>query len=224
MSLVSLANSPPSQIDASVLDYFLIEAVNTLRESTRVATQRQKQLEEDMVKANALQSSTARDSVQNKDGAEDEVLRARLETLGTHVGANLVERCVSLSFNFAKDELSYARLVRDRPRFVDTLDSVKFVCKDVWTVVWDKQVDNLRTNHRVIFHHAHDRDQSDYMTGCLRTARQCIQTSHAYILPRWCGGRISQGSDSRFSIALCRPSNGHDKSIWLFTQDYLGEP
>jgi len=111
-----------------------MEAVNTLRESTRVATQRRKQLEEDMVKANALQSLTARDSVQNNDSAEDEVLRARLEMLGTQVGANLVER-----------------LVRDRPRFVDTLDSVKFVCKDVWTAVWDKQVDNLRTNHRGVY-------------------------------------------------------------------------
>jgi hypothetical protein len=150
MSLVSLANSPPLQIDASVLDYFLMEAVNTLRESTRVATQRRKQLEEDMVKSNALQSLTARDSAQNNESAEDEVLRARLEIIGTHVGANLVERYVSLSFHFAKDLNSHARLVRDRPRFVDTLDSVKFVCKDVWTAVWDKQVDNLRTNHRVI--------------------------------------------------------------------------
>ena len=39
--------------------------------------------------------------------------------------------------------------MRDRPRFNDTLDSVKFVCKDVWITVWEKQVDNLRTNHRV---------------------------------------------------------------------------
>ena len=41
------------------------------------------------------------------------------------------------------------RLCRDRPRFGDTLDVVKFICKDVWSACWDKQVDNLRTNHRV---------------------------------------------------------------------------
>lgn len=93
MSLVSLANPPPSLIDASVLDYFLIEAVNTLKESTAVAARRQKQLEDDMVKANALQSPTARDSMQiNKESGEDAVLRTRLETLGAHVGANIVER------------------------------------------------------------------------------------------------------------------------------------
>lgn len=33
--------------------------------------------------------------------------------------------------------------------FVDTLDAIKFVCKDIWATFWDKQVDNLRTNHRV---------------------------------------------------------------------------
>lgn len=33
--------------------------------------------------------------------------------------------------------------------FADTLDVIKFICKDIWAVFWDKQVDNLRTNHRV---------------------------------------------------------------------------
>jgi hypothetical protein len=41
------------------------------------------------------------------------------------------------------------RLCRDRPLFSETLDVVKFICKDVWSACWDKQVDNLRTNHRV---------------------------------------------------------------------------
>lgn len=26
---------------------------------------------------------------------------------------------------------------------------IKFVCKDLWTLVFRKQVDNLKTNHRV---------------------------------------------------------------------------
>lgn len=28
---------------------------------------------------------------------------------------------------------------------------MKFICKEVWTAIWDKQVDNLRTNHRGIY-------------------------------------------------------------------------
>jgi len=33
--------------------------------------------------------------------------------------------------------------------FADTLDIIKFICKDIWAACWDKQIDNLRTNHRV---------------------------------------------------------------------------
>jgi len=41
------------------------------------------------------------------------------------------------------------RITKDLPRFKDELDVMKFVCKDFWTVVYKKQVDNLRTNHQV---------------------------------------------------------------------------
>ena len=41
------------------------------------------------------------------------------------------------------------RFSRDRPRFVDMLDVIKFLCKDLWTLVFRKQIDNLKTNHRV---------------------------------------------------------------------------
>ena len=41
------------------------------------------------------------------------------------------------------------RFSRDRPRFTDTLDVIKFLCKDMWTLLFKKQIDNLKTNHRV---------------------------------------------------------------------------
>lgn len=58
----------------------------------------------------------------------------RLERLGFRVGEGLSER-----------------FSRDRPRFTDHLDVIKFLCKDLWTVVFKKQIDNLKTNHRVRF-------------------------------------------------------------------------
>ncbi|KAK8081781.1 trafficking protein particle complex subunit 6B [Apiospora saccharicola] len=58
----------------------------------------------------------------------------RLETLGYRVGLGLVER-----------------FSRDRPRFNDTLDVIKFLCKDLWTLVFKKQIDNLKTNHRGVY-------------------------------------------------------------------------
>jgi len=58
----------------------------------------------------------------------------RLEGQGYRVGQGLVER-------FSKD----------RPRFTDTLDVIKFLCKDLWQVVFRKQIDNLKTNHRGVY-------------------------------------------------------------------------
>ncbi|KAG8166115.1 hypothetical protein KVR01_004667 [Diaporthe batatas] len=58
----------------------------------------------------------------------------RLETLGYRVGQGLVER-----------------FSRDRPRFNDTLDVIKFLCKDLWMLVFRKQIDNLKTNHRGVY-------------------------------------------------------------------------
>jgi len=63
---------------------------------------------------------------------EREAVFWRLERIGYRVGQGLVER-------FSKD----------RPRFNDTLDAIKFLCKDLWTLLFRKQVDNLKTNHRV---------------------------------------------------------------------------
>ncbi|KAI4167032.1 MAG: hypothetical protein LQ343_007534 [Gyalolechia ehrenbergii] len=65
---------------------------------------------------------------------QSEAAFRRLDTLGYRVGQGLVER-----------------FSRDRPRFTDTLDMIKFLCKDMWTLVFRKQIDNLKTNHRGVY-------------------------------------------------------------------------
>ncbi|PPQ64061.1 hypothetical protein CVT24_008874 [Panaeolus cyanescens] len=156
-SLLALAEPPVRQMDGAAMDYFLIEMVAILRESAAVATARSKKMEQEMVEAGLIpppppvpsslkRESSARDSVtslNSKSGStsgkgvvdeEEEPVRQRLESIGMHVGANFSER-----------------LCRDRPMFADTLDVVKFICKDIWAAFWDKQVDNLRTNHRGVY-------------------------------------------------------------------------
>uniref|UniRef100_A0A8D0AQR5 Trafficking protein particle complex subunit 6B n=2 Tax=Sander lucioperca TaxID=283035 RepID=A0A8D0AQR5_SANLU len=59
---------------------------------------------------------------------------AKLENMGFRVGQGLIER-----------------LTKDTARFKDELDIMKFVCKDFWTCVFKKQIDNLRTNHQGIY-------------------------------------------------------------------------
>ena len=82
-------------------------------------------------------SEVPRPKLEKKQLDEEEERDAvffRLESLGYRVGQGLVER-----------------FSRDRGRFGDTLDVIKFVCKDLWMLVFRKQVDNLKTNHRVGF-------------------------------------------------------------------------
>lgn len=43
------------------------------------------------------------------------------------------------------------RYSRDKARLGDTLEVIKFLCKDFWQALFKKQVDNLKTNHRVSF-------------------------------------------------------------------------
>ena len=55
-----------------------------------------------------------------------------VESIGFSVGVRLAER-----------------YTKDRPRFADTLEIIKFICKDFWVEVFRKQIDKLQTNNRV---------------------------------------------------------------------------
>lgn len=56
----------------------------------------------------------------------------KIEKIGYKIGQNLSEI-----------------LSKERARFEGQLDIIKFICKDLWPVVFKKQIDNLKTNHRV---------------------------------------------------------------------------
>jgi hypothetical protein len=111
-SLAALADPQPRLVDAAAMDYFLIEAVQTLRHSSAVAEARAKKVENEMVEAGLIppppppqtkaKKDAQRDSAVTGSSApsddEDEGLRARLEAIGLHVGANITERCGDLIF------------------------------------------------------------------------------------------------------------------------------
>ena len=46
----------------------------------------------------------------------------------------------------------HPRLPRETLAFREELDVLKFLCKDVWAAVFQKQMDSLRTNHQVRAH------------------------------------------------------------------------
>ncbi|KAF3454387.1 hypothetical protein FNV43_RR04834 [Rhamnella rubrinervis] len=63
-----------------------------------------------------------------------ELAARRIEAIGYQVGHQLSER-----------------YTMDRPRFNDHLEAIKFICKDFWSELFKKQIDNLKTNHRGTF-------------------------------------------------------------------------
>ncbi|GLT60539.1 hypothetical protein SLA2020_333010 [Shorea laevis] len=63
-----------------------------------------------------------------------ELAARRIEAIGYQVGHQLSER-----------------YTMERPRFGDHLEAIKFICKDFWSELFKKQIDNLKTNHRGTF-------------------------------------------------------------------------
>ncbi|KAF2273786.1 transport protein particle component [Westerdykella ornata] len=72
-------------------------------------------------------------TVMDEEEAREAVFH-RLESLGYRVGLGIVER-----------------VSRNTPRPTTPLDTIKFLCKDLWTLLFRKQIDNLKTNHRGIY-------------------------------------------------------------------------
>ncbi|KAJ6918373.1 trafficking protein particle complex subunit 6B-like [Populus alba x Populus x berolinensis] len=92
-----------------------------------------------------------------------ELAARRIEAIGYQVGHQLSERYGSPSFTpyqtphylfhciLADSILGLIRYTIERPRFTDHLEAIKFICKDFWSELFKKQIDNLKTNHRGTF-------------------------------------------------------------------------
>ena len=62
----------------------------------------------------------------------DDDVYYKIEQFGFKLGRNLAEI-----------------FTRERERFQNQLDVMKFICKELWPLIFKKQIDNLKTNHRV---------------------------------------------------------------------------
>ncbi|XP_029013048.1 trafficking protein particle complex subunit 6b [Betta splendens] len=97
------------------------------------------------------------------DGGDAEQGRnvTKLESMGFRVGQGLLER-----------------LTKDTARFKDELDVMKFICKDFWTCVFKKQIDNLRTNHQGIYVL---QDNAFRLLAQLSAGKQYLELSPKYL-------------------------------------------
>ncbi|KAH9465666.1 hypothetical protein Pst134EA_013549 [Puccinia striiformis f. sp. tritici] len=138
---------PPSQVDAHLNDYFLNEMIHTISESAAYSLRTSSDAKRAYQERKRLQlgGTTLKEEdpagtsiTKNLKSELDEAHRIRMDAAGYKVGWSLAER-----------------LSKDKPRISkvipDPLEVIKFICKDIWTAMYNKQVDNLRTNHRGIY-------------------------------------------------------------------------
>ncbi|KEQ70316.1 transport protein particle component [Aureobasidium namibiae CBS 147.97] len=145
--------SSQPQVAASTLDFLLIELVPLAQ---RIATDLHARdtallsssLERNMTLNTSTLAPSAPTTTLSTEGlaphdstssSEDhsaiqESTLHRLDTLGYRVGLGLIEKLSAQS-----------------ARPTTPLDMIKFICKDLWQVVFRKQIDNLKTNHRGTF-------------------------------------------------------------------------
>ncbi|KAI9826802.1 MAG: Trafficking protein particle complex subunit 33 [Thelocarpon impressellum] len=119
-----------SFLNSSCLDLLLIELVPMAHRLAREVVLSA----DDGREGEGGEPETKEGRVEFESEEERDAVFYRLDGLGYRVGQGLVER-----------------FTRERPRFTDTLDVIKFLCKDLWTLVFRKQIDNLKTNHRGIY-------------------------------------------------------------------------
>ncbi|KAM5433371.1 hypothetical protein McanCB21832_004650 [Microsporum canis] len=142
-------------LNASCLDLLLIELVPMAERIVQDLETGEKDSllrsgETNDIKDKEREKEKEKDSKSSVAVMDDEEYREaiyfRLESLGYRVGLGLGEREADMDlFDM------YDRFSRDRPRFADNLDVIKFLCKDLWTILFRKQVDNLKTNHRGVY-------------------------------------------------------------------------
>ncbi|KAE8584983.1 hypothetical protein XENTR_v10021184 [Xenopus tropicalis] len=101
-----------------------------------------------------------------------------LEGMGFRVGQGLIER-----------------LTKDSPSFKDDLEVVKFVCKDFWTILFKKQIDNLRTNHQGTYVL---QDNRFMLLTQLSSSKQYLEEAPKF-LPYTCG--LIKGALSNLGIS-----------------------
>ncbi|XP_062503274.1 trafficking protein particle complex subunit 6b-like [Corticium candelabrum] len=99
-----------------------------------------------------------KEGVVNRSNTE---MKLKLEELGYRVGQGWIEKCT-----------------KDRAPFRDDLDVMKFVCKEFWMSIYNKQVDNLRTNHQGVFVL---QDNTFHFLGRVSSSVQHTEESQMYL-------------------------------------------
>ncbi|KAF6008321.1 hypothetical protein HII13_004106 [Brettanomyces bruxellensis] len=141
------------QVNACCLDFLLNELVplsmrvgsqihkneNNINEMMKnlELTGRDSQEALDLLKQDKVFSPGRTDYLADDKAMTDASVLNRIEQIGFEVGYKISDCIVYWKQMSEKMEI----------KLTDTLEIMKFICRDVWKVIYRKQMDNLRTNH-----------------------------------------------------------------------------
>ncbi|KAG0197666.1 Trafficking protein particle complex subunit 33 [Mortierella sp. GBA30] len=128
-----MANQTPAKlVNESIVEFLTTEMVEVMARTIKDDTLKHGS-DRDLSFGNPIDGAGGPKDYSEGDEAMEAVYY-KLEMIGFRVGERLIER-----------------ISKDRMRFTDNLDVVKFVCKEVWMFLFNKQIDNLKTNHRGVY-------------------------------------------------------------------------
>ncbi|KAK4957295.1 hypothetical protein LTR10_005255 [Elasticomyces elasticus] len=164
------------KVSASALDFLLIELVPLAQRITEQLHEREQALVEEYKRSRIFNRTASKTPVgyQQKDGSARDVVDTegsitttavgRMEESGagesgvTTLGFPVMSEKTRESVFWRLDGMGYRvgqglveRFSVNKPRPTTPLDAIKFICKDLWILVFRKQIDNLKTNHRGVF-------------------------------------------------------------------------
>jgi len=141
------------QVNACCLDYLMNELVplsmrvgsqihkneNNINEMMRNLELTGRDSEEalDLLKQDKIFAPGRTDYLDDDKSMTDASVLNRIEQSGFEVGYKITDCIVYLKESTEKTEI----------KLTDTLEIMKFICRDVWKAIYRKQMDNLRTNH-----------------------------------------------------------------------------
>ena len=140
-----MSSKKENRVAEQMIEYLLTEislyAARSCQPSSAIATVQQPQPQ------SAVASSDDHEAART---VASEMAAAKLERLGAAVGYRFTERLAEGKTWNAAGTSTTSQDAAARTA-TQQLEAVKFLCKEVWTEIFAKQIDKLQTNHRGVF-------------------------------------------------------------------------
>ncbi|XP_008471122.1 trafficking protein particle complex subunit 6B [Diaphorina citri] len=113
-----------------------------------------------------------------------DLIHAEIVSYASHSDSNEKKVCLSvipqIKFLLKYKNLCLCfRLTKDWTRFKDELDTMKFICTELWIAIYKKQIDNLRTNYQGTYLL---QDNSFRFLSKMSTGSQYLESAGKYVI------------------------------------------